>query len=302
MNLLQLGNSTYKLPSKVDELSNWQLKRIAPLLLGRDLKQLRTLAKKEKEKRKKSKNPAMVMLVNAEFYHIRLQMLFILLDLRWKFGLQFWLWRNMSPDLYAQVLNHEDKVVDWLFSAELTEQRFPAVWIMGKKFLGPRKEFRNLTYLEYTFAHSRYVAWLEEPTRENLQLFFGVLYRAERKDVPRGHRLHNADAREEFDSVKTDEHAKTFKHLDERVMLCAVLWWQGCSGLKRRRYKHVYSGGAVDDPLTPKQVIIKLAGSAKANDIEAICNSLYDNVMEDLDMHNKEAQERKMNEQQKKRA
>lgn len=302
MNVIQFNTKQIRTASSFDELEDWQLLKIAPLLLDTELKKVRALARAERQKRRKKRNPGIISLVNSEFYSIRLQMLFILMRLRWNIPLQLWLWRNVDISHYVAIMNdQESKVVDWLFTAGLTAQRFPSVRVGLKKFIGPRESFRNLTYLEYTFAHSRYVAWLDNPTRENLQLFFAVLYRPERKDYPKGHLKYNADPRMPFDSVATDEHASNFDRLDERVMLVAVLWWQGCSEAKRKKYRHVYTGGKAEDPLTPKQVIIKLAGSAKQQDIDGICNSLYDNVMEDLDMNNKEAADRKREQKTKRR-
>lgn len=292
MNSLQFNTMDVKVPSKFSEMSLWQLKRVVPLLLAKHLDELRNIGASEMKKKKKSKrNGAVIHLISSEFFAVRLQLLFILLNLRFKFRLQFFLWRKMTPDLYFGILTHQDNVVDWLFKHELTEQLVPSVRVLGKKYLGPRANFHSMSYLEYTMAHARYVAWLNDRSRENLQRFFAVLYRPERNDVLKTDRRYSRDAREVFDPIKTDEKANVFKYLDERVMLIAVLWFKCCTAKKMALYPHVYTGETAEKPLTPKQVIIKLAGSSDDDAVLGICDAPYDNVMEDLDMKNAEAKE-----------
>jgi hypothetical protein len=288
MNTIQLNSYSVKLPDCWEELSVKQTKRLALTLLGNDMRKLR--AKYKELKLEKNPESISAFLAHSESYHLRIQMLWILMNIRWNFRIAwFVLWR-MKAEHYAMILNKEPKLIDWLLHKPLTKQVMPTVQVGLINLIGPRDYLGGVSFGEFEMAQHRYTAWLKSRSRKHLQMFFQILYRQERHDVPRHSVVYYRDRRKPLNEITSDKDSSRLSKLSESTMLVAVLYWQGCLQQAQINYPYVFTGSSKSKASSnPGELILSLAGSAKRSDVEEIAATDYHNVMIKLNADNRQA-------------
>lgn len=292
MNTLELNGHQWQMPSDWSELSAAQIRKLATVLLSEEMRALGNTPKNQ---------PLEDLLRAADYYALRIKVLMVLLNPRWKWRLAWYIRYRLRPEHYAQILDSTDTPVDWAFKVKLVENRFPVVRVGLKKYHGPGRYLQGIEFWEYQFAMQRYSTYMKKRDRKSLQKFFCILYRAERKDVPRNSAEYAADSREEFIDTRSDALAARFDRAPETVMLAAVLLWQGCLRQLEADYPFVFNrkkkkGGGGN----PAELIMSLAGSSKKSDVAEQAKAPVHNVLTDLNRRNRES-ETQMEELKRKR-
>jgi len=287
MNTIGIDKYELKMFSNWGEMDSDTAKRVAGILLGSEVDQLRKNAKLKEEK----VDFLTAFVVNADWYHIRLKLFFAMLRVRWRFGLQWKLW-HLRPEHYAQILRAEAKVVDWVFLKPLTTQLLPRVKVGMEWLYGPRDYMGGVTIGEFEMAQLRYMRWRKSRSRNDLQLFFGVLYRPLRKDIGPENVEWHRDRRAELNEITSDRSSSKLRMLDEEAMLLAVLYWEGCLKRMRQDYKYVFQGEGSKRKHGAGHLIVKLAGTVKKMDVNETAKASLHVVMEKLNSDIEEAEER----------
>ena len=287
MNKLQLNSNTLLLADDWSKCTVSQIKRLASILLGTDIVKLRKRVKELKLEQNPSSLSA--LLVNTDSYYLRINMLLILMNLKWKFKATLFVLFRMKAEHYAQILTNNPELVDWVMDKPLVKQMLPTVQVGTTNLIGPRDYLGGILFGEFEMIQNRYTAWLKTRNRLHLQQIFNILYRKERQDVPKNSVTYHRDRREALNEITTDKESERLSKIDESIMLVAVLYWQGCLLKLRTDYPHVFTGAKSAGKSNPGELIIALAGSVKPTDIKEAANADIHTVMMKLNKENRDA-------------
>ncbi len=293
MKTLQLNSWKLKLADDWDGLRLSQVKRIAPILLSKDVDALRARSKELSVAENPSSSAALK--VGSDWYHIRMQLFLIMINVRCRLALQWFISTRLEPEHFAQILTHKEKLVDWLFLKPMYQQVMPTVQVGFHNLIGPRDFLRGVSIGEFEMVQNRYSAWLKTKDRKYLQQLFCILYRKERKDVPRNSVDYARDRRAALNEITTDDEAEKLGRISEDTLLVCVLYWRGCMHQLRNQYKWVFQGAGKATKRNPGELIVKLANSVKPDDINETAKADLHVVMTKLNAENKAEYEQRKN-------
>jgi hypothetical protein len=289
---IEINGRTAKYAQSWNELPAVQLMRLAPIVLGEEMKAWRGAV--ELAEKGKGKNPQRRAAAMQAYMQVACQVLPLVLDgdagFRFKRELV-----KLGPEHYAMIIGtpkEEGNPVQWTFTGGPVVQHIPIIKVRGEAWHGPKDFLGAVTFIEYLTAEERYKQWQDGGGREALQKFVAQLFRPVRKDVKRDSKEWKGDVREPHVASVCDGRAALLADADEGQLLAVALYWRGCNERLRVRFPHVFNRQGKGKS-NPQRVILRLAGSVKNEDVEGVSYAPVRNVMEQLEMMNEDAIERK---------
>jgi hypothetical protein len=212
---------------------------------------------------------------------LHLQLLRILgLPKSWLLALDAW-----------QVVELKTLTSFFLENNTLTSQLLPAIrlpFLKGfRRFVGPKERFRNLLFLEFIFADTYYLHWLQTQNDELLLKLVATLYRPQtwfhffKKRQP----TYSGDARQEFNEHLVADRAAKMKHLPLPVKMAIATWYRGCRNQMEQDYPNVFSSENQEEAKGKggwEPVFRNMAGG-KFGDINQTRNANLHTVLAEMD-------------------
>jgi hypothetical protein len=97
-----------------------------------------------------------------------------------------------------------------------------------RRYWGPRERFRNLRFLEFTFADAYFGAYAAGHDPAHLDQLVAVLYRPQRRKYRPKAVEYDGDRREAFNPVHVAARARQLQHLPDAEKLAVYTWYRGC--------------------------------------------------------------------------
>jgi hypothetical protein len=207
MHQVSLNGRPKPVPEIWNELTRQQLLRLMPILYGR----------------------------YTDANRQQLEALWVLLGIGWALGLA------ITPVQYCQI----KWLADFLLaeSVGLTVQLLPFVdthWYR-RRLWGPAEAFRNLRFLEFVFADSYFVAYVNSQDEQWLDRLLAVLYRPQRFPYRPNSTNYGGDRRQDFNENLIEARALQLAKLPRTEKLAILTWYRGCRQALEQKYPLVFT-------------------------------------------------------------
>lgn len=174
------------------------------------------------------------------------------------------------------------KSVDYLTeNCKLTVNLFPSFLIGLRRYWGPYKECRNLSWKEFIHAEGQFFAYNNsKPERKQfyLNMLCAVLYRPGREDYHPMSPNYDGDRRQPFNDFIYPLRAKWFRWLPMVKRYAVYSFYAGCRNAMVEAHPQVFKSGGVSSeaPVNPVMGLIQLVTDLNQGDVtknEQIYNS-----------------------------
>lgn len=174
------------------------------------------------------------------------------------------------------------KSVDYLTeNCKLTVNLFPSFLIGLRRYWGPCKECRNLSWKEFIHAEGQFFAYNNsKPERKRfyLNMLCAVLYRPERDDYHPMAPDYDGDRRQPFNDFIYPRRAKWFRWLPVVKRYAIYTFYVGCRNAIVEAHPLTFKSGGVSSeaPVSPVMGLIQLVTDLNQGDVtknEQIYNS-----------------------------
>jgi hypothetical protein len=108
-------------------------------------------------------------------------------------------------------------------------------------YYAPSDELDNLSFLEFAFADSYFVAYSNGHESQWLDQLLGTLYRPQRAQYRPRAADYGGDRRADFNEHLIEVHAARLARLPPVTKLLVLTWYQGCRRALELRYPHVFT-------------------------------------------------------------
>lgn len=187
---------------------------------------------------------------------------------------QFWM-TDMELTWFLQAVNY---LTD---NCKLTVNLFPSFLIGLRRYWGPCRECRNLSWKEFIHAEGQFFAYNHsKPERKQfyLNMLCAVLYRPERADYHPMSPDYNGDRRQLFNDFVYPKRAKWFSLLPIDKRYSAYIFYAGCRNAIVEAHPLTFKSGGVSSeaPKSPVKGLIQLVTDLNQGDVtknEQILNS-----------------------------
>jgi hypothetical protein len=279
---LHLDNHSARYALKWAELETSQALKMAPILASTDGDNLRSMLNELKNS--KDKNEVLTQKCNAQYMGIAMRLLRIVLDPDASLGFKYTI-AKLLPEHYARIIASEQNPIQWCFTGGPIKQLVPSVFVNRTIYYGPRDFLGGIQFGEYLTIQDRYQTWTTTKQLSDLCRFFSVLYRPEDASLDKSSAAYHNDCRQAFVANVCDANASLFAKANINALYLAVLYWQGCHERLRVLFPKVFEGVSSGKSV-PGEVILRLAGSVRKNDVEEASQAPALNVMMYLNMDN----------------
>lgn len=281
MNRLGIGTYHVLHPSKWDECTPDQVRRLALLTEGEAFRNWQARAKDAAAPRAE---------VDAEYYRLRIEAFLVLLQPKWRPRLLWLMLTTLKAEHYVEYLNHPDKPVDWVWHPGLTKTPFRSLRpsLLGPTYHGPKDGMADTTLYEFLSCAERYKAYVKTNSLRWAEEMIEILYR------PLGPALSKDGVQQppKRADIRTYDHARHkgwAAALDEGTRLSIIAWWKGNMAAMQKRYTVLFDGAPGKQAGNPEEMILRIAGSPKNTDVEEAATALIHNVLSDMNRQRREA-------------
>jgi hypothetical protein len=139
-------------------------------------------------------------------------------------------------------------LVDYLLEGVgLTQQLLPWVQLpwrqdwRRRRWWGPLQSLRNLTFLEFVYADSYFVAYCQTKDEAWLHKLLAVLYRPQRRRYRPHAADYGGDRRQDFNQYLVAGRAAKLAHLPAAEQLAILTWYRGCREQLEGRFHRVFT-------------------------------------------------------------
>lgn len=186
----------------------------------------------------------------------------------WKFKKgkeEFWL-TELELTWYLQFVNY---LTD---NCQLTVNLFPSFSIGLRRFWGPSKECRNLSWKEFIHAEGHFFAYNHAKAVRKiyyLNMLCAVLYRPQQSDYHPMSPDYNGDRREQFNDFVYPKRAKRFMFLSLTKRYAVYTFYAGCRNAMVEAHPKVFKADAIssDAPTSPVKGLIQLVSDLNLGDV-----------------------------------
>lgn len=195
----------------------------------------------------------------------------------------FW-FALISSDAKARMLQY----ISWVFEKNtLTSQVLPVY----RGFVGPKKEFDNLTLSEFHHSEMYYSEYVADKQEEALNNLVAVLYRPAKPGY--NYRLDSqGDARRAFNPNEVEYYANVVATWPAEVKHAILFFYDGCRQKLLEDYEEVFQGDSGEGSDTGMFGIIRgIADGGKYGDIDKVEGLNIHTALLELSMQLKEAQQ-----------
>lgn len=167
----------------------------------------------------------------------------------------------------------------------LTAQLLPRLpgqpWYRRPLF-GPSASFQNLTFLEFIFADTYFLRYLQTNEEVWLEQLVAVLYRPQRPDYRPRAASYGGDRREDFNEHLVAARTRAMAHVPHYLKLAVLLYYCGCRRELERRYPRVFEGDTKQKAATSgwQAVLLNLADGVHR--IDATAGQRLHNVLREM--------------------
>jgi hypothetical protein len=138
-----------------------------------------------------------------------------------------------------------DWLVDFLFAEQLdfTKQLLPSVratWGL-RTLYGPADGLANLSFLEFVYADSYFIAYAQRQDTQWLHHLLATLYRPQRRPYRPHAADYAGDRRQNFNPALIDERLSLVARLPQAEQLAILTWYRGCRRALEHRYAAVFT-------------------------------------------------------------
>lgn len=163
----------------------------------------------------------------------------------------------------------------------LTVNLFPSFLIGFRRYWGPCRECRNLTWKEFIHAEGQFFAFNNcKPERKSffLNMLCSVLYRPQHNDYHPMSPNYNGDRRQPFNDFIYPRRAKQFRLLPINKRYAVYTFYAGCRNAMVEAHPQVFKPGTISSeaPVSPVKGFIQLVSDLNQGDVtknEQIFNS-----------------------------
>lgn len=189
----------------------------------------------------------------------------------------------IPADAKARMLQY----IEWVFKKNtLTDQVLPTY----RGFVGPKKEFDNLTLAEFHFAERYYQELITEEGTDALNKLVAVLYRKPKPGYD--YKLDSdGDARQRFNANEVDHYAAIISHWPAAVKQAVLFFYDGCRQYLLELYDEVFSGNSGEENEDGMFGIIRGISGDKYGDIDKVEQLNIHTALSELTIQLKEAKQ-----------
>lgn len=136
-------------------------------------------------------------------------------------------------------------LTDFLFDEHLafTKQLLP--WVRDKwwqrKLYGPTDGLANLSFLEFVYADSYFIAYAQTGAAQWLHHLVATLYRPQRRPYRPHAADYSGDRRQDFNPALIDARLAEAARLSQAEQLAILTWYRGCRRALEQRYEAVFT-------------------------------------------------------------
>jgi hypothetical protein len=246
----------FDIPTSWNELTNWQLKRIASIFFS------------DKDTKK------VTFLLVVYLFMPRLSL--------WNILKLFFLFMQVPYSAlkeYTKFLYEEN---------DLT--RFPKKLRSRFSYLhGPADRLSNVTIEEYAYADLFYYNWAKTKSTTDLDRLVSVLYRPKANETEE-----LTDLRQAFDKDKLRFHAKSVERLSTLTKITIMMAFQGCRDNIIKRYTNVYKKGKSKSGYAPFTKIIASMARGESQPFGDYYKTKQANVFDFMEMLDEEIKEQRL--------
>jgi hypothetical protein len=190
----------------------------------------------------------------------RIELLWVLFGINWALGLA------ITPVQYAQIL----PLTDFLLAETvgLTTQLLPSVQLRWyhRRLWGPADSLRNVSFLEFVFADSYFMAYANSQDEQWLHKLLAVLYRPQRFPYRPNSTTYGGDRRQDFNENLVEARAQQLAQLPMAEQRAILTWYRGCRQALEQKYPLVFTPEheqqAVDNSGGWAHVLREMSGQA----------------------------------------
>lgn len=197
----------------------------------------------------------------------------------------FW-FALISSDAKARMMQY----ISWVFEKNtLTNQVLPVY----RGFVGPKKEFDNLTLSEFHHSEMYYGEYVADKDEEALNNLVAVLYRPAKPGY--NYRLDSqGDARRAFNPNEVEYYADVVASWPAEVKHAILFFYDGCRQKLLEEYAEVFQGDSGEGSETGMFGIIRgIAEGGKFGDVDKVEGLNIHTALLELSMQLKEAEQLK---------
>lgn len=176
-------------------------------------------------------------------------------------------------------------------NCHLTRNILPVVRVSLRRFFGPLKSCRNISWKEFIHAEAQFYGFSQakpEKKIDYLNRLCAILYRPQRDDYHPMSPTYDGDRRQPFNDFIYTRRAKWFKLVSLNKRYAVYIFYSGCKNAMIEAHPHTFKGSTTvsSEPQNPVASLVSMVNELNQGDVtknEAIYNTPAWDVLDMLE-------------------